>query len=502
MSMYSLLRSRKEAPTFEEIEESLAGNLCRCTGYRPIFDAFRCFAKSDASAYTTEAASAAGVEGPGQVDRQGVCPSTGLPCGCGKEFQPSVKSVSKDGVGEGLLKHDEPTSTAEPIFPPELLSRKTEPLCLKGMKGLTWYRPTTLDDLLLLRKQFPDSKIVNGNTEIGIETRFKGLVYPVLIGVSSVPELNSIKISDDGLVVGASCTLTELLDAFRGSVKKRPPHETSACSAFIEQLRWFAGTQIRNVASVGGNICTASPISDLNPLWIASRAEFTVIAYDSTTRKVQAKDFFIGYRKVDLRRTELLLSVFLPWTRRYEYVKEFKQAHRRDDDIALVNAGMRVAFAEREGAWLVDDVSLVYGGIAAVTVSAPKTESNLIGKPWSQQTIDSAIDVLREEIVIAENAPGGMVEFRRSLTYSFLFKFFLQTAYLLERDGNFSHGLAASYRSAAAPYHRESSHGVQIFEKKAKGTSVGLPAVHASAELQVLLSASHHLLHYWSFCCS
>jgi xanthine dehydrogenase/oxidase len=68
--------------------------------------------------------------------------------------------------------------------------------------------------------------------------------------------------------------------------------------------------------------------------------------------QVPARQFFLGYRKVDLSEEEILASVFLPWTRQHEYVKEFKQAHRRDDDIALVNAGMRVAFEQKGGQWV------------------------------------------------------------------------------------------------------------------------------------------------------
>ena len=56
---------------------------------------------------------------------------------------------------------------------------------------------------------------------------------------------------------------------------------------------------------------------------------------------MQATDFFLGYRRVTLEPHEVLTAVSIPFTRRHEYVREFKQAHRRDDDIAIVNAGMR-----------------------------------------------------------------------------------------------------------------------------------------------------------------
>lgn len=144
---------------------------------------------------------------------------------------------------------------------------------------------------------------------------------------------------EGGVEIGASVTLTNLLESFSEIVRERDEVETSGCKAVIEQLRWFAGAQIRNVSSLGGNIVTASPISDLNPLWIAAGAIFTAVGNGGATRKIAAKDFFIGYRKVNLKGDEILASVFMPFTQPLEYVKEFKQAHRRDDDIALVNAG-------------------------------------------------------------------------------------------------------------------------------------------------------------------
>jgi len=147
------------------------------------------------------------------------------------------------------------------------------------------------------------------------------------------------QVTEDGVEIGASVTLTDLLEFLTEVVTEEKEHKTKGCKAIIEQLRWFAGTQIRNVSSLGGNIVTASPISDLNPLWIATRAVFTVVGHAGALRKVEAKDFFVGYRKVDLKKDEILACISLPWTQQYEYVKEFKQAHRRDDDIALVNAG-------------------------------------------------------------------------------------------------------------------------------------------------------------------
>ncbi|KAJ7517365.1 hypothetical protein O6H91_21G020900 [Diphasiastrum complanatum] len=488
MSMYTLLRSScKRPPTQEEIEESLAGNLCRCTGYRPIVDAFRVFAKSDSAVYHDDSALAAGASPVKNVSANGtgfICPSTGKPCDCGKADTEKGNEVNKnDHIHKGLTKRSD--SSGELIYPPELLTRKAPALRLKGFNGMMWYRPLRLQDLLDLKFENPEAKLVVGNTEVGIETRFKNVNYPVVIAATHVPELNATTIKDDGIEIGSSVTLAKVLEVIRECVKQREPHEVSACLALMEQLKWFAGTQIRNVASVGGNICTASPISDLNPLWMAARATFTLMDHTGTLRTVQAKDFFIGYRKVAMKKTEVLTSVFLPWTRRHEYVKEFKQAHRRDDDIALVNAGMRVLLSKLHGTWMISEASLAFGGVAPVSLSAPTTETFLKGKPWNQLTLEGALIKLREEVLIADNAPGGMVEFRRSLMLSFLFKFFVHTTYKLESEANLVHDLPETYRSAAIPFQREPSRGLQYFKPVVNGTAVGLPLMHTSARLQV-----------------
>ncbi|OAY79353.1 Xanthine dehydrogenase [Ananas comosus] len=308
MSMYALLRSNKQPPTEEQIEENLAGNLCRCTGYRPIVDAFRVFAKTDDSLYTNSTSASSSTS-------QTICPSTGKPCLCGSSSEAYGRKQHRPisySETDGSSYNDK-----ELIFPPELLLRKVMPLSLHGFGGLKWYRPLRLQHVLDLKSCYPEAKLVVGNTEVGIETKFKNVQYQVLIWVTHVVELNAL--------TWRRCIEIGLQQVLQKVVAERDGHEISSCRAILEQLKWFAGKQIRNVASVGGNICTASPISDLNPLWMASNAKFQLIDCKGKVRTVSAKDYFLGYRKVDIRHDEILLSIFLPWTRPFEFVKEFKQ---------------------------------------------------------------------------------------------------------------------------------------------------------------------------------
>ncbi|XP_027342143.1 xanthine dehydrogenase 1-like isoform X4 [Abrus precatorius] len=444
MSMYALLRSSQTPPSEEQIEECLAGNLCRCTGYRPILDAFRVFAKTSDSLYT-------GVSSLSLPEGQSVCPSSGKPCSCNLN-NVNDKCVASDDRYKPTS-YDEIDGTKftekELIFPPELLLRTPTLLTLTGSGGLMWYRPLTLQHVLDLKAKYPDAKLLVGNTEVGIEMRLKRMQYRVLISVMHVPELNILDAKDDGLEIGAA---------------------------------------IRNAASIGGNICTASPISDLNPLWMAARAKFQIINNKGNIRTVLAENFFLGYRKVDLESDEILLSIFLPWSRSFEFVKEFKQSHRRDDDIAIVNAGIRVHLQEHSENWVVADASIFYGGVAPFSLSAKKTKEFVIGKIWDQDLLQNALKVLQNDVLLKEDAPGGMVEFRRSLTLSFFFKFFVWVSH--QMDG-IKESIPLSHLSAMHSVHRPPTTASQDYEIMKHGTSVGSPEVHLSSRLQVTGEAEY-----------
>ena len=96
----------------------------------------------------------------------------------------------------------------------------------------------------------------------------------------------SMQVSKTSLEVGGSVTLTALMEAMQSLVKALPKHQTCTFRAMLEQLKYFAGVQIRNAASVAGNICTGSPISDLNPLYMAAGAVFTAVGKGTPERQV------------------------------------------------------------------------------------------------------------------------------------------------------------------------------------------------------------------------
>nr|KAG5686895.1 hypothetical protein BaRGS_012443 [Batillaria attramentaria] len=457
MSMYTLLRNHP-TPTPQQLEKAFDGNLCRCTGYRPIIEGYTPFTKG--------------------------C------CGMGEECcqNRSASSQLNGEIPPPSTQLYDPTQ--EPIFPPYLKSRgkelQNQPL-LFSSERVTWYRPTSLTELLDLKKKHPDCKFIIGNTEIGIETKFKKQLYPVLVSATNVPELLVVDHTSSGIRFGSSVTLADMETVLKKAVGELPESKTKVFAAIIEMLQWFGGQQIRNVAALGGNIMTASPISDLNPLLMACGAQLQLASTDGKCREVTMDDkFLLGYRKTAVKPTEVLVSVLIPFTQENEYFYGYKQATRKEDDVSIVNAGIRVVLDE--GA-KVTDAALAFGGMADVTVMATKTRDGLVGQCWNEELLSRACSLLCEDLPLEAGAVGGMVQYRRTLTLSFFFKFYLAVLQKLQQQNKAQDvPLARSYVSATQPMERSLPRGSQVYEAVCEDQSpddaLHRPLVHQSAYRQ------------------
>lgn len=252
MSMYALLRNMP-IPTMHDMEIAFQGNLCRCTGYRPIIDGYRTFTQEYKCAMGDKCCK---VNGNGVTN--------------GNEIHSNPADLLFEP--NGFIPYD---PSQEPIFPPELIV--SDKLDIKSLRfdgeRVTWYRPTTLNELLDIKNKYPDVKIVVGNTEVGVEVKFKHCLYPVLVLPTQIEELNKIQVTEKGIIFGSSVTLSDMESTLQQQIKLLPETETRMFKAIVDMLNWFAGKQIRNVASIGGNIMTGSPISDLIPIFAAGEVE-------------------------------------------------------------------------------------------------------------------------------------------------------------------------------------------------------------------------------------
>jgi len=438
-----------------DIEEHMDGNLCRCTGYRPIWDAAKSLCSDSPRGPCGTVCSVC----PDQNQCEMPCNATGR-----AELQEaeSINSAENDveswdmvvtsstnkfkeehRLGEmkcydGTEFKDQPDN----MFPVELLTRSIENsqehILVVGERS-SWFKPSTLTELLHLLEIFPGSKIVVGATEVGIETKFKNAVYPRIICPSNIPELSCFIQTKEALIIG-SCTPLSVIQHHCEKLSKEESFSGYRAShAISNMLRWFASVQIRNIACLGGNLVTASPISDMNPMLAALGATLNICSASRPPRTVLVSDFFISYRKVDLNPDEVILSITIPNTCPvFEYIMPFKQARRREDDISIVTAGirMKVSPSKDSSHFIIAEASLSFGGVAAKTILALNTAKGLIGKPWTSETFSFARKQLVRELDLRDDAPGGQTEYRRALAASFLFKFYLSSSLEISKDVN------------------------------------------------------------------
>ncbi|CAL7940094.1 unnamed protein product [Xylocopa violacea] len=469
MSMYALLRSSPK-PSMKDLEIAFQGNLCRCTGYRPIIEAYKTFTEEWETMQLMS------------KDKERTLTNGDCPMGenCCKKI-PIAEPTDVFDSNE-FCPYD---SSQEVIFPPKLhLSSHLddEYLIIKG-KNATWYRPKTLSELLHLKAQHPNAKIVVGNTEIGVEVKFKHLSYPVLIQPTLIKEMRNIEEYPDVINVGASVTLVEMETFLKNQIARQPEYQTRVFSEIVNMLHWFAGKQIRNVAAVGGNIMTGSPISDLNPIFMAAGIKLNVSSLKKGNRLIPMDHtFFKGYRQNVVSPEEILLSIQIPFSEKDQYFIAYKQARRRDDDIAIVNMALNVFFKPETN--VVNKAHLAFGGMAPTTILARKTCETMIGRKWDKDLLETVYDSLLNEIPLPDNVPGGMVKYRKSLTLSLFFKGFLHIAKKLQVVLN-RQFLSKEIESAAEGFHTKEPSSSQYYQMVPKDQEandlIGRTIVHASA---------------------
>jgi xanthine dehydrogenase small subunit len=296
---------------------AMSGNLCRCTGYRPIRDA----------AY----------------------------------------ALGRPAAGDALA-----ARLADPA-PAANASR------LEGPSGV-FERATDLPHALRLLADHPDAVLVAGSTDWGVEVNLRGARAPFVVGIDRVPELRTLHVGDDVVEIGAALSLSEVELALDGRIP-----------LLDSMFPQFASRLIRNGATLGGNLATASPIGDAAPVLLALDASVVLASVDGD-REVPLADYFTGYRQTVRHPGELIRSVRIPLP--LSGITAFhKVAKRRFDDISSVAAG--IALDVRDG--VVARARIGLGGVAATPVRALATEAALEGRPWDAATVRSAAGVMATE---------------------------------------------------------------------------------------------------------
>lgn len=233
-------------------------------------------------------------------------------------------------------------------------------------------RPKSSDELAQTFAAHPEATLIAGATDVGLwVTKSLKDIEPVIY-LDGCHDLRAINVTKTHIEVGAMATLSELKDA----VQNQFP-------SFAEMLRRFASTQIRNSATLGGNIANGSPIGDTPPALIALGAELH-LRHGDKRRAMPIEDFFIEYGKQDRQPGEFVERILIPLSA--HRLKVYKLSKRFDQDISAVLGGFNLTIKKGK----VADARIAFGGMAGIPRRASNVEQALIGEPWNEETIAKA----------------------------------------------------------------------------------------------------------------
>lgn len=243
-----------------------------------------------------------------------------------------------------------------------------------------FHSPGSLDEALALKRAHPDAAFLAGGTDLGVNLSRHQTVAPAFIALDRIAELQVLDIDDARLRIGAGVALTRVEKELAGLLP-----------ALDELLPWFAARQVRNRATFGGNLGSASPIGDLAPLLLALDASVE-LAGPQGRRVLPLEGFFLDYRKTRRAADEIITAVVIP--RRDGLVQGFaKVAKRQADDISIVAAAFAIG---RDGQGVVQHARLAFGGVAAVPLRARAIEERLVGQRLDTAAVEAARVVLTQ----------------------------------------------------------------------------------------------------------
>ena len=301
MSLFAL-RQSDSIITDNIIHDNLAGNLCRCTGYRPIVEAAR------------EA--------------------------CGTS--PTKRSFAElPVVSEYKEGHQ------------------------------TFFVPKSIEQMISVYEANPSANLLCGGTDTGLLVSKDRQKLNEVIYTTHVSELLEIEETGTSITFGAAVTYSELL-----------PYVERLFPSFATLVTRIGSVQIRNVGTIGGNIGNASPIGDTLPCLIALDATI-LLCSKAGERELPIDEFFLGYRKTDLRKGEFIKAVRIPKLGPTQKFRTYKISKRYDQDISAVIGAYRIEFKGK----IVSEARIAYGGMAATPKRGKGCEATLTGKPWNAETM-------------------------------------------------------------------------------------------------------------------
>ena len=349
MSLFSMFKNHSKFQD-NEIKESIAGNLCRCTGYQPIIKAARSLKRKN------------------KIDH----------------------FVKNKKITINLLKKIEDENIA--IYE----------------KDKRYFAPKYVHELKKILKKNINPHFLSGGTDLSLVVTKERKDINTLIYMNSISELNYIKNNNKYIEVGAA---TPLID-FESYIEKYYPDFTAI-------LKRYGSVQIRNVATIAGNIATASPIGDTLPLLLSLDAK-VVLKSIKKNKIIPLNDFFIDYRKTKLKKDQFIDSIRIPIFPKNIF-KAYKVSKRFDDDISSVCASFNIEVVNEK----IKNIRIAYGGMASIPKRAKHCEKLLLHSPITEQVINKAQEFLKKDFKPISDMRASR-QYRMEVAKNLLRKCFLE----------------------------------------------------------------------------
>ncbi|KAL7051325.1 hypothetical protein ACKWTF_004430 [Chironomus riparius] len=390
MNMYTLMESKNGKVTMKEVENSFGGNICRCTGYRPILDAFKSFAV-DAS----------------------------------KELLNSVGDIEDLAVNNACTKSG--VACSNQCGTMECSKRAIQ---IKFENNYEWQTVFDLEQLSKITKTIKNSAytFVAGNTAHGVYRRSPDL--KVFIDISKVEELKSYKINTNSLELGANVTLSECMEIFTKLANDKK--NFSYLHEVVKHFDLIANVPVRDNGTLAGNLMIKNQHhefpSDIFLIFEAIGAIFKItngtncmFPFIGNSIDVNPKDF-IAINMFKKLMTKIVIPAYDP--KKFTF-RSYKVMPRAQNAHAYVNAAFLLELNKTK----VISAKICYGGINPTFIHAEKTEKVLIGQDlFKNQTLQQALSNLNDEINPDWLLPDASPEFRKSLALSLFYKFVLNIA--------------------------------------------------------------------------
>ncbi|MFT5133399.1 MAG: xanthine dehydrogenase small subunit [Gammaproteobacteria bacterium] len=338
MSLFALYKSQSK-PDRNAIDDALAGNLCRCTGYRPIISAAKKM-----------------YEYGEQLDNQ----------------EQNFFSMPYSVAEQESISVDEQTLLDQlgVIRPQSDFSIDKK-----------YFAPTSVSSLAELFNHYPEATLLAGGTDVGLWVTKQLRDLPLIIYLGQIESLNTIDVDKEFMTIGASVNLS---DAFEEVLRHYPD--------LSEIFRRFASPPIRNAGTLCGNVANGSPIGDSMPALITMGTSI-LLRNGAKTRELPLDKFYLGYQHKDLNKGEFVEAIRIPLPAKGQYLRSYKISKRFDQDISAVCAAYSLRLEEGK----VDELRICYGGMAATPQRAEQCELALVGKTWELATLEEGISALEKD---------------------------------------------------------------------------------------------------------